>query len=185
MLSSEQITFLVGIVGTLYGFLVFVWKKILKPTIELFKDHKHIKSSIEKIAREVVTNGGSSLRDAVNRIEASQKKIEQRSLASLNYMDAPLFELDTNGNLVWTNEKFYEITGETLSDLEGFDWIAYIREQDRPRFIEELHSCVHMSRKFECEVYSMDGKKIRFTGFPYKDHDTQHGFLFTLKILEA
>jgi len=184
MITNEQITILFSIIGGISAFLAFVWKKIIKPTIELFKDHKQIKSSIDKIAHEVVTNGGGSLRDAVNRIESGQKKLEQRSLASLNYIGEPLFELDCNGNLVWTNEKFYEITGETLSDVEGYDWITYLREQDRSSFINELNSCVKMSRKFEFDAYSMDGKKIKFIGFPYKDHEKQYGFLFTLKIME-
>ena len=174
-----------GIIGIL-TFLAFVWGKIIKPSIDLLDSHNHVLKSIEIIKKEVITNGGSSIKDAVNglvdtcnRIEKRQKVIEQRSRSALYHHSEPLFETDKHGNLIWINQKFSDITGQSLHDLEGYNWMTYIHEEDRESFIGEFSSCLKMCRKFELEVKCTNGKIVKFIANPYKTGESEHeGFLF-------
>lgn len=188
----EYLGFIIPIIGSLFGFFVFVYKKIIKKLVAAFQDHQELVESVAIIKSEVIPNGGGSLKDSVNslkitceRIEKRQKVIEQRSKAGLHYHDQALFETDKNGNLVWINEKFYELTGKTQSDMEGYDWITYIHDEEREDFLKEFQSCMKMGRKFEFETRSSDNKRIKFVGYPYKINEKEHhGFLFNIIIIK-
>tara|TARA_R100000005_G_scaffold96627_1_gene85299 strand:+ start:1791 stop:2372 length:582 start_codon:yes stop_codon:yes gene_type:complete len=188
----EDITLLCTMLGSLLSFLGVVWMKVLKPAMKFLDKHDEVVKSIENIEKEITCNGGSSLKDAVvtltntcGRIENRQRIIEQRTKASLHYSNTPLFETDRKGRLVWTNEPFYKMTGQTLTDIKGYDWITYIHEDEREEFLQEFESCLKMNRKFSKEVKTTDGKDVRMTGYPYKLSDNeQGGFLISLSDLE-
>jgi PAS domain S-box-containing protein len=183
----------VKILAYLITALVFAWNKLIKPLTNISQDNKDIKSSLETIKKEVTTNGGKSIKDTVNslkstceRIERTQKIIEQRSKSSLHYNDNALFETDENGHLIWINEKFYELTGQSQSDMEGYDWISYIRADQRENFLHEFNSCLKMCRKLEFETYNDKDEKIKLVGYPYKTAENSHGgFLIHISFLSG
>ena len=185
---SEIIAIVLPLLGAIGGLFAFVWRKLIKPANGFLKDHEKIKASIQTIKEEVVTNGGRSLKDAViqlkgtcDRIEDRQKVINKRSKASLHYQNEALFETDEDGKLIWINDKFYQVTGETLTNMEGYNWVTIIDEPEREGFLKEFLSCIEMCRKVDIETISVDGKKIRFVGYPYKITDKAHqGFLVHL-----
>ena len=185
---SEVIAIVLPLLGAIGGLFAFVWKKLIKPANGFLKDNEKIKASIQTIKEEVVTNGGRSLKDAVvclkatcERIEDRQIVINQRSKASLHYQNEALFETDEDGKLIWINDKFYQVTGETLTNMEGYNWVTIIDEPEREGFLKEFLSCIEMCRKVDIETTSMSGKTIRFVGYPYKITDKAHqGFLVHL-----
>ena len=185
---SEVIAIVLPLLGAIGGLFAFVWRKLIKPANSFLRDHEKIKASIQTIKEEVVTNGGRSLKDAViqlkgtcDRIEDRQKVINQRSKASLHYQNEALFETDEDGKLIWINDKFYQVTGETLTNMEGYNWVTIIDEPEREGFLKEFLSCIEMCRKVDIETTSMSGKTIRFVGYPYKITDKAHqGFLVHL-----
>ena len=187
-MSIEDITLLLTMLGTLGSFLAGVWVKVLRPAMKFIDKHDEVVQSIENIEKEITCNGGSSLKDAVinldttcGRIENRQKIIEQRTKASLQYSNTALFETDKKGKLIWTNEPFFAMTGQTLTDVKGYDWITYIHEDEREDFMKEFESCLNMNRKFSVEVMTSDGQDIRMTGYPYRLNDNeQGGFLISL-----
>tara|TARA_R110002020_G_scaffold455019_1_gene671010 strand:+ start:71 stop:610 length:540 start_codon:yes stop_codon:yes gene_type:complete len=175
-------------IGTLGSFLAGVWVKVLRPAMKFIDKHDEVVKSIGNIEKEITCNGGSSLKDAVinlnqtcGRIENRQKIIEQRTKAGLHYSNTALFETDKKGKLIWTNEPFFAMTGQTLTDVKGYDWITYIHEDEREDFMKEFESCLNMNRKFSVEVMTSDGQDIRMTGYPYRLNDNeQGGFLISL-----
>ena len=73
------------------------------------------------------------------------------------------------------------MTGQTLTDVKGYDWITYIHEDEREDFMKEFESCLNMNRKFSVEVMTSDGQDIRMTGYPYRLNDNeQGGFLISI-----
>jgi PAS domain S-box-containing protein len=187
-MSIEDITLLCTMIGTLGSFLAGVWVKVLRPAMKFIDKHDEVVKSIGNIEKEITCNGGSSLKDAVinlnqtcGRIENRQKIIEQRTKAGLHYSNTALFETDKKGKLIWTNEPFFAMTGQTLTDVKGYDWITYIHEDEREDFMKEFESCLNMNRKFSVEVMTSDGQDIRMTGYPYRLNDNeQGGFLISL-----
>jgi PAS domain S-box-containing protein len=187
-MTVQDITILTTVASSLIGFFSYVWIKAVRPTLKFVSQHDRVVESIETIKTEITTNGGGSLKDAIctlgetcGRIETGQKIIEQRTHAALHYTATALFETDETGRLIWTNEPFFDLTGQTMSDLEGFDWLTYVHEEDREEFLSEFISCIEMNRKFQREARTSDDRHVRVLGFPYKVNEEEHGgFLISI-----
>ena len=188
----EHITFVFSIIGGLGTFFSLMWVKVIKPAIKFVKGQEEVGRSLETIKKELTTNGGNSLKDAivdlrstVNRMEKRQKVIEQRTKAALHYNDAALFETDDHGRLTWTNNNFYELTQDVINSVEGYDWLNYIKEEDREDLFDELKSCLKMNRKLVKTVQTVDDKTVKMMGFPYRINDKEHGgFLISISQLK-
>jgi len=182
VIDSQTITILATAAGGLAGLLTMFWKKFLKPIVKLCKNQDYFKESVEEIRKELQTNGGSSLKDAiidmkdtVHRIDRRQKIIEQRTKAALHYSNEALFETDMAGRLVWSNAHFCKYVKDNPTNVSGFDWITLIKDDERDDLLQEFLSCVKMNRKFSKLTETQDGKKIRMLGYPYKITDAEHG----------
>lgn len=179
---EELLAMLFSILGGLGTFALFVWRKLIVPAQKFIEDHEEVKESINTIKAEVVTNGGSSIKDAIGRIEERQKVLDQRSKASLHYHDEALFETDEHGNLVWANERFQKIMGDKYK-VDTWDWVTFIEEPKRENFLREFASCLEMSRKLDTETTSHSSETVKFVGYPYKIKENVHkGFLIHLLI---
>lgn len=166
----------------------WLFVKVVRPTLKFMDKHEDLSESVNTIKSEITANGGGSLKDVVcelsgacNRIEQGQRIIEQRTRAALHYNSTALFETDRTGKVIWTNEPFYELTGQHLSDVKDYDWLTYVHEEEREELFMEFQSCLDMSRKFQKEMRTCDEKNVRMMGFPYKlNGDEQGGFLVSV-----
>jgi len=91
----------VGIIAAAIAIPIAFWRKLIVPVNKLFFSNEELIKTIQQIKLEVVTNGGKSIKDTVNglkktceNIEKRQRVIDQRTRASLHYLDAGLFETD-------------------------------------------------------------------------------------------
>ena len=183
MLSKEFLEYIpiaFSIFCALCTFFSLVWVKAVKPVIKLIQDHENVNNSIKAIKSELSTNGGNSIKDAIidlrkicHRIEIRQKIIEQRTKAGLHYSNTPLFETDNNGRLIWNNSLFFDFVNSY--DVEGYDWLNFIQEEDRQELLKEFQSCLQTNRKLEKQTKTSDGKDINIIGFPYRISDSEHG----------
>jgi PAS domain-containing protein len=190
--NLENITFIFSLLGGVVTFLSVIWVKIIKPIFQIIDNQEDLTKSIETIKKEVTTNGGNSIKDAIidlkgtcSRIESRQRVIEQRTKAALHYNNVALFETDEQGRLTWTNSNFYDLTANSLTSVEGYDWLTYVKEDEREDFFSEFKSCLEMNRKFVKESTSCDNQKIKFVGFPYKINEQSHGgFIVSLTLVK-
>lgn len=190
--NPEHITYVFSILGAAGTFCSLVWVKLIKPTLKFVKSQEEVTKSIETIRKELTTNGGNSLKDAVvdlrstiNRMEKRQKIIEQRTKAALHYNDVALFEIDDSGRLTWTNNNFYELTQDIITSVDGYDWLNYVQEDQREELFDELKSCLEMNRKLAKTVQTVDGKTVKLIGFPYRINEKEHGgFLVSISTLK-
>jgi hypothetical protein len=189
--SAEVATLLVSILGGVCTLLSVAWVKVIKPLIKLLNNQDEFKDSIELIRKELMTNGGNSLKDTVidlrkvcHRIETRQRIGEQRTKASMHYSTAALFETDTEGRLLWNNSNFCRLFKEHSNGyIEGYDWLSFINENDREDLLSEFRSCLKMNRKFSRETTTYDGMKITMIGYPYKITESEHGgFLVSVSL---
>ena len=183
------ITTIISLAG---GAFSWCWIKVVKPAVKFINKHEDLAESVDAIRTEITTNGGGSLKDVVcklgdtcNRMEQRQQVIEQRTKAALHYSHSALFETDSLGRVVWSNEPFYDMTGQSLDDIKGYDWLTYVHESEREDCFSEFQSCLEMNRKFHKETKTCDDKEIRMLGFPYKlNEDEQGGFLVSVSELK-
>ena len=173
---------IVGIIAAAIAVPVALWRKLIVPINKLFASNEELIETVKQIKSEVVCNGGKSIKDTVNglkrtceNIEKRQRIIDQRTRASLHYLDAGLFETDKTGKLIWTNEAFYRVTGQTQADMEGYDWLSFLHEDEREQVIKEFSSCLKMSRKFYVETKTVEEKEVILSGYAYKLGEDQNG----------
>ena len=157
MIDIESIPVIISILGGVGTFLSLTWMKIIKPIISFVHNQEEVNKKIDDIRKELSTNGGNSLKDSIidlrkvcHRIEIRQKIIEQRTKAALHYSNLPLFETDNEGRLIWNNSLFFKFTNST--NVEGYDWLNFITEDDRDELLDEFKSCLHTNRKFRKET---------------------------------
>lgn len=187
-IDPDLLTLIISVIGGIGTFFSLVWVKVVKPLVKLLHNQDSFKESFETIRKELTTNGGNSLKDVVidlkttcGRIETRQKVIEQRTKASLHYSQAALFETDSDGRLVWSNINFCEFMKSISDNLEGYDWLNCIDEDEREDVLQEFKSCLNLNKKFIRTTKMHDGKIIRMTGYPYRiNEEKQGGFLVSI-----
>lgn len=187
-LNTELAAILISLIGGLGTLISLAWVKIIKPLIHLLKNQDYFKNSVEQIRKELITNGGNSLKDSIinlgntcSRIERRQKVIEQRTKAALHYSNVALFETDVDGRLVWNNIHLCNLTKNSGENLEGYDWLNFIDEDDRQELMKDFYSCIQMNKKLNRQTKMVDGKKIRMIGYPYRISEDKHGgFLISI-----
>jgi hypothetical protein len=190
--NPEHITFVFSVLGGAITLLSVIWVKIIRPIFQIIDNQETITKSVETIKKELTTNGGNSLKDAIidlrgtcSRMENRQKVIEQRTKAALHYNNTALFETDEQGRLTWTNSNFYDLTSDSVTSVEGYDWLTYIKEEEREEFFTEFKSCVDMNRKFLKETQNCNNEHVKFVGFPYKINDRSHGgFIISVTLVK-
>ncbi len=178
-LEIIQLTFEILIVPSAIGLIGLVWKKIIKPVAKIARGHDNMVENVSHIKNELMTNGGLSIKDAINRIEKRQIMIDKRSKAVFYKVDSPIFEVDEKGNLLWANKLFHDTMG--TKNLKGLDWVSYMDEPQREYFLREFESCSEKLRELNFETFSTEGKSIKYTGFPYRDNGKNFGFLIYLE----
>jgi hypothetical protein len=166
----------IGVIAPVFGgFLLWIYKTIIKPTKELIEDHGSMIEDITDIKKELMRNGGSSIKDAVGRMEKIQAIIDQRSRAAFFNIEKPIFEVNKCGHVIWANNHFYK-TFENRH-LTGLDWLSILDETERKFVFEEFISCADNNRELIISSKCMNGDSVKIHGFPYRGQNINHGFL--------
>ncbi len=148
-------------VALLIKFVIIpIYKHIYLPVHTFIKLVYNTLMKVDFLEKEMKPNGGSSLRDAVTRIEVDIKgltthlnKAESRQEALLEFLgmgaDAfGFFESDKNGECVYVSQKYCEITGLLEEDALGMGWISSIHTEDRDKVFNEWKTCTNQHRAF-------------------------------------
>jgi PAS domain S-box-containing protein len=149
---------------------------IIKPICKHVTNIRKMVVNIDKIAADLKPNGGSSLKDQINRIEHKIIRGEMRSRALIRDYDCGIFECDIEGNNIYVNRTYCKMIGVPATKLLGKEWNNYIHPDYRN------HYDLHWSDKFsQCEevetvVVMVNGSgellNVVIKAYPLKD-DTQ------------
>lgn len=134
----SAIVALVGVLYTIYRGIKSAIQKILS-----------ISTKIQHINDQLTSNGGKSLVDVVQRIEARQIRNEQRERAFLQHHSSPMFELDSLLALKWANASFLRSVQLDSDEINGYGWHNAICEKDRERVVEEFEKASNASRNIQ------------------------------------
>lgn len=184
-MSIEYIGALLGVIiagGTILGYL---WSAFIKPRWLKMKRNAQL---LEKIYSELVSNGGKSLRDTVDRIERGQT-IQQsfiRHILSDSINGA--FEANNAGEYIWANAIYVDLSGRPLANLLGNDWINGVHPDDQNRVFEEWMEAVTQKREFNityrlvCEEGQIT--KVKGKAVPIRDANNKVlGFVGSFRII--
>jgi hypothetical protein len=76
--NPESVTLLCSLLGGLGTLFSLIWVKIIKPTIKLLQSQEDLVKSLDTIKKELTTNGGNSLKDAVIELRNTCGRIEKK-----------------------------------------------------------------------------------------------------------
>lgn len=161
-----------GLGGTIaiikYG-IIPLCKKIKSDYCLLKKCAMNALSIHDIIDKELNPNGGSSIKDALKRIENRLAFMAGKLRAVLSLENEPVWESDVDGRCIWVNHSYLKMTGFDFNYLRNYGWISIINEIDRSRVREEWTQAIADKRIFSCEytINKQDGIKIKVFGNSY------------------
>ena len=127
-------------------FLGGSWKYIAKPVWSQFNEVRGFLldalPTLTSIADQFKPNGGSSLRDVIDRIEITVAK--NNSVATVLLQESPdaIFITDANGMCTWVNDTYTQWTGLSAEQALGMGWHAAIALNDRELVFEEWEKAI-------------------------------------------
>ena len=132
---------------------------------------------LDQIIFEFMPNGGSSMKDQLNRLESDMALANERQRARM--LDTPemIFETDADGHCVWVNRTYSKAVQRNFTELLGFGWVNGIAVGDRERVVSEWYKAVEENREFEIEFQfqDADGNAFPVTCRSYKMRDWRTG----------
>ena len=175
----QDLLTLLAPLGVIFGFL---WKFWLQ---KRFADLKDLYERIKIISEEFRPNGGSTLRDAINRIEEKVTLQEQKTLAIVKSLPIGTWISDNRGKCIDVNRSLCKITGRTESELKGDNWSNWVHPPQKEEVFEEWSRCVTNDLNFDMEYKFVlpNGKVQSVHGVAYQLRDKDNkliGFLGTL-----
>ena len=117
----------------------------------------------ESISAQLRNNGGSSVKDALDRIEARQSIAEQRQRIQLSDSQVGILETDADGRCIWVNRAFCMLTERLPEELLGYGWRNVIAPDERERILREFDNSTKEQRGFEryYHIQTTAGDRVR------------------------
>jgi len=190
--TEKVITIILTVLGSMGPVVTWMWVRVVRPLLSVAKNQDEVLKAVAAISSEIRSEDGTSLKETVQdvgmtcrRIEGRQKILEQRTKAALHYTGTPLFETDKRGRIVWSNALFCKLVGDSNLLLEGYDWLTLINDDEREETLTQFRSCLDTNRKFTKDTETQEGLKIRMVGYPYRISEDEHGgFLVNITVIK-
>jgi len=133
----------------------------------------------EAILVELKTNGGSSLKDAINRIEDRLVRMDGRVNLMLTGEDAvAAFEADHEGLCIWISPAHQKLTGRGLDEVKGRGWFSFIHDDDCDHVREAWLSAVTGGWPFSTRF-----RIVRLDGAVIHVHSTANPLMAGLRVV--
>lgn len=143
------------------GFAFSLYKWII-PMYKAFKNHIN---TVERISEEFRPNGGSSLKDAINRLELSNKEIKEdihivkiesqkvgaKQWALVATQKDPVFETDEDGAFIRVNTMYANLVERSFDELRDWGWENSIHPEDKRMVFEAWSDAVKKHKSFELQ----------------------------------
>jgi len=176
-------------ISALIPFLVYAYKKGIKPVIMHIVNCYTMSQKIDQIFEEMIPNGGTSIKDKIDKIDTRLTLVGERLRAHFADVNEAHFETDTEGLCTRVNRTYTRMVERDPSEVLGHGWQNCVHPDDRERVTESWYDSVDEDRElsinFRFETPS--GKVIPVSGTSYKMIDDEGdiiGYLGKLKIVE-
>lgn len=172
-------------------FAVFRW--ILPAIKQVFK----VLEDIKKLEHEFRPNGGSSMRDQIDKLviqsnqaydahvhlrnkfdtlENSVGAIAARQWALVATQPAPVFETNAKGECIRANTSYLNLVERDFEQIKGYGWELCLHPDDKEMVIEEWSEAVGKDRPFELTFRiraALTGRnyRVQCMAHPYHDHN--------------
>jgi PAS domain S-box-containing protein len=139
---------IIAMITAIGGLLWYVNKRYVRPWFVNQSLMFLAIPKIEKIYEQVTPNGGSSFRDAVDRIEVITVGLEQKLSAYMMDTRHGIFETDDKGNYIWVNRTYCRMLGKRESEMLGKSWVNCVHEDERDRVLKSWNYALENTIEF-------------------------------------
>lgn len=105
---------------------------------------------IARLSEELKPNGGTSLRDAINRIESNMATVQAKMRMMFRHSDVNAFEANVAGEWTCVTGDFASRVGFEEEQLLGFGWMNAIHPDDQDRVYREWMKAIDQERDWLC-----------------------------------
>lgn len=133
------------------GALWVIYEKMIKPSFILFKKIRSTTDIIEKIYNEFKPNGGSSMRDSINRLENDIRNLNHFKFAILNTDERPIFLTDDKGKYIFANLSYLSLADRELEEVLNSGWMNNVKLNERTIVHNEWNNAINDKRNFELQ----------------------------------
>lgn len=131
--SYQLLVEVLGGMTVSYGFLKAVRVKIYTPSKAFVT---RISAAMDSVEREL-GNGGSSLKDKVNRIDSLTARVAARQVSLMAALPEAMFWTDATGEFEMVNRAMESLTGFSRAHLMKMEWVSAIHPFDQARIVKE------------------------------------------------
>lgn len=153
-IGKDELEVAIAALPVLYG----IWKIAVRPVFRKVREVLHIvyeiqdrMKQLDSIIADLKPNGGSSLRDAIDRMERTTMATNQSQRAILDLLNAGFFLTDSAGQFVYVNRYWQHITGMPVDECLGSGWANAIAPEDRDKVFNEWKACAVEGRSFSSQ----------------------------------
>jgi PAS domain S-box-containing protein len=170
-ISTDAIIILASGLGLLLSQMAHYWKS---------------KKSLLILNRELQNNGGSSMKDAIDRIEHKLHNLELHQKFYLDESSSYIYEIDIDGHFVWGNKAYLEAINKDTENIHGIGWILHVAPEDRKKVEDHWDVCRELEKEctIEFRFLKHTGERVWVIGstFPLNDIDGNiYGYLRIIK----
>lgn len=176
---EENITAAIGAGTAILSLIGILWKigRFAKTERDKFLALFDLPAKIDGIAAQLVTNGGSTIRDAIVRIEKRQCRESEKTRFLIEGGEYACFEADEKGRCIYVNHPYMTLIGRTHEqDVLGMNWRHVIHEDDREMVLQSWDRAVQEGRLFEerFAYQKENGEKIKVycKAYPMYDYNS-------------
>ncbi len=161
------------VTAMLCAIVVVFWKFVRGPFGTIWENLKFmynaraiqvgITEKLDTIMLQLVPDGGSSIRDSLDRIEDKQHFFGSFLKTQLNAHPKALFETDCVGRWTWVNRPHSRLTGFQTAEVMGDGWVNLVAPECRGRVQIKWAAAIEAGREFDEDVwYIKTDKKTRY-----------------------
>lgn len=103
---------------------------------------------LDAIMAELKPNGGSSIKDQLNRLETAVSISQAERLLLLDSVQQGVFTSDIKGQCIWVNDAFRKAVGGSMADFVGNNWENVVYPDDRETVSREWGRAIDQQRDF-------------------------------------
>ena len=173
----------------------FIYTKAVRPVFTLFQSNYRSLRAIPKLVEDVAQlketvkkefspNGGSSIRDILDRLESNQVVMAAKQGMQLHTQDLAMIRMDAGGEVIEVSEPLCSLLKRNKEELLGRNWINVICPEDRDEISDGWGSAIKDHRNFSAHFNCCGdhGEQIRvmLKVSPLSNIRTTMGFLGTV-----
>lgn len=120
--------------------------------MKLVETSQRTSAEVTWMAKELRPNGGTSLRDAVSRME--RLLVFERMARRMTVTGVPLYERDEHGEVLYVSPAFTMLTGLNTEDTRDNGWMRAVAQEDRTRVMAAFRAAqkeqTFLAEEFTC-----------------------------------